>query len=64
MSNNKREKEHDPTIVPQRLRKYGALSIFGTPADLPRPEDPPDPFICSRKIKISPEEMMILQKDP
>ena len=59
-----RIKQHDPTIVPNRLRKYGSLCIFGAPSDLPPPLKPLGPFVCDRNIEISPEEMLILQKDP
>ena len=64
MSYDRKEKEHDPTVVPYRLRKYGALSIFGCPEDLLLPLNPLGPFICTKDVKISPEEMLILQKDP
>ena len=58
------EKEHEPTSVPLRLKKYESLCIFGKPNDLPNPVKPLGPFICNKNLKISPEEMLILQKEP
>ena len=58
------EREIIPTAVPHRLREYSPLSIFGPPESLPSPEKPLGPFICDRNIKISPEELLVLQKDP
>ena len=53
-----------PTKVPDRLAEYSDLPVFGTPGDMPDPEPPTGPFICSDSIKLSSQEREILSKDP
>ena len=50
--------------VPERLKEYGGLSIFGTPKDLPVKQDLSGPFICHPSIVLSDGEMAILSRDP
>ena len=59
------EKDLDDTRkVPDRLKEYSRLSIFGGPKKLPKPEMPVGPYLCDPNIKLSKEELMILSKDP
>ena len=64
MVSNAARKIFNPTLVPNKLKSYGNLSIFKTPNHLPAPVKPLGPFICDSKIKVSASEMLILQKDP
>lgn len=54
----------EPTNTPYFLREYSSLSVFETPDKMPKPMRPLGPYICDKKLKISPEELLILQKDP
>ena len=64
---SKKEKEKIKkiqTIVPNCLSKYGDLTIFKPSSDFPKPAKAVGPFICNPNIKLSKEEMSILQKQP
>ena len=52
------------TFVPKYLSEYGDLSIFGPPGLFSKANPPTGPFIGSRDINLSKEEMQILTKDP
>ena len=53
-----------PTKVPERLREYSDLPVFGTSKDLPTPQVPTGPFICDGRIELNKQELCILSKDP
>ena len=55
---------HQPTVVPERLSDYSSLSIFRSPKDMPNPQAPLGPFLCSPYFKLSHGERQILSKDP
>ena len=53
-----------PTIPPRYLGEFCPLSIFGTASELPKPEKPLGPYICSKTIKLTAGEIRFLSKDP
>ena len=53
-----------PTPVPERLREFDSLPIFGTPDMLPKKQDPVGPFICDDNIKLDANETLFLCRDP
>ena len=52
------------TEVPENMKDFKKLVVFKDPCDLPRPQKPKGPFICDHTIKLDPEELVILNKDP
>ena len=58
------KKKFHSTKVPRRLIDYAELCIFKTPKDLPEKEPSLGPYVCDPSIKLSEEEIMILNKDP
>ena len=52
------------TKVPERLKEYKDLPVFGTSKDLPAPQAPTGPFICDKGIKLTKQELTVLSKDP
>ena len=59
-----KEKPFVPTLVPERLKEYESLPIFGTPDMLPKKQDPVGPFICDDNIKLDSNETLLLCRDP
>ena len=53
-----------PTIPPRYLGEYSSLSVFGTPEDLNKKEEPLGPFLTSKDIELSYWERKLLSKDP
>ena len=53
-----------PTLVPNRLREFASLKIFGSAKDLPQQQKPIGPFITDKNIKLNASEIRILSKDP
>ena len=52
------------TVVPRYLTEYRDLSIFGAAKMFPKKKPPLGPFIGSKEITLSKEELLILAKDP
>ena len=57
-------KKIKPTIVPKFLSEFVGLSIFGFSNDIPKPSPPIGPCICEKTIKLSKDELSVLNKDP
>ena len=66
MGDDKRMKHNKstPTKVPERLKEYADLPIFGTSKDLPVKQDPTGPFIAHPDIKLTEGESSLLSRDP
>ena len=62
MVSNAARKIFNPSLVPNKLNKYGDLSVFKTPSDLPAPIKSLGPFICDSKIKVLTSEMLICRR--
>ena len=58
------EKQQKRTTVPANMKEYNNLPIFRTARDMPLPQKPVGPFICSKDIKLSDNEIKLLSKDP
>ena len=60
----KGKKEAQPTKVPDRLKEYVSLCIFGSSKDLPAKQDLLGPYVYHRDISLSEGERLILSRDP
>ena len=58
------ERKFKPTMVSEKLLNYRELDIFKNPDQLPLPQRPLGPYICKKDIKLSDDEILILQKEP
>ena len=61
---NERKKMKIQTTTPNSLRHYESLTIFKPSNQFPRPKPRVGPYICDPKIKHTPEELIILSKQP
>ena len=50
--------------LPNRLLEYEQLKLLDGPDNLPKPLPPVGPFVCHPGIKLTKEELRILNKDP
>ena len=57
-------KTPEPTTVPRHLSEFGGLSVFGLQCRIPKPVPPIGPCCCDKKIKLSKDELAVLNKDP
>ena len=40
-------------VIPDRLKEYKDLFVFGPPSRLPQPQNPVGPYLCHPNIKLS-----------
>ena len=58
------QRDIDPTNVPTNLSRFSSLSIFKRKEELPKPQKPLGPFVCSDEISLSRDEVAVLSRDP